>query len=137
MAPMIDVVFLLIIFFVLVSTFASAERIAMELPHPDSSQAKNTKLTDRVIINVQLLNPDSGDRPEVGYSIGANRVESLGLISERLALYARLVPDLKVIIRADRRVEYGAVRRVMEAVAENGIEKMNMVAHVGDAGGNP
>ena len=134
MAPMIDVVFLLIIFFVLVSTFASAERVAMELPNPDESQAKNVKLTDRVIINVQLLNPGAPGLAEVGYSIGPTRVESLGSIAERLALQARLVPDLKVIIRADRRVEYGAVREVMEIVAENGIEKMNIVAHVGNAG---
>ena len=135
MAPMIDVVFLLIIFFVLVSTFASAERAAMELPNPDSSQAKNIKLTDRVIINVQLLNPDSPDVSEVVFSIGANRVASLAALSARLALHARLVPNLKVIIRADRRLQYGAVREVMEVVAENGIEKMNIVAHVGDAGG--
>jgi len=134
MAPMIDVVFLLIIFFVLVSTFASAERIAMELPNPDESQAKNVKLTDRVIINVQLLNPGSPGPAEVGYSIGPTRVESLEAVAERLALQARLVPDLKVIIRADRRVEYGAVREVMAIVAENGIEKMNIVAHTGNAG---
>lgn len=134
MTPMVDVVFLLIIFFVLVSTFTSAERIAMELPKPHESQAKNIKLTDRVIINVQLLDPGSPGPAKVGYSIGPARVESLGSIAERLALHARLVPDLKVIIRADRRVEYGAVRRVMEIVAENGIEKMNMVAHVSNGG---
>jgi len=134
MAPMIDVVFLLIIFFVLVSTFASAERLPMELPQPDASQAQNLKLTDRVIINIQLADPADPDRSDVIYNFGPSRVDSLAEISSRLALHARLVPDLKVVIRADRRVRYGDVREVMQAVAEQGIEKMNIVAHVGDLG---
>ncbi len=134
MAPMIDVVFLLIIFFVLVSTFASAERIPMELPDPDSSQALNVKLTDRAIINVQLVDPDSPGSSEVAYSIGPNRPQSLAVISERLMAHKRAVPDLKVVIRADKRVRYGDVREIMEIVAEHGIEMMNIVAHVGDAG---
>ena len=137
MAPMIDVVFLLIIFFVLVSTFASAERVPMELPDPDASQAKNVKLTDRVIINVQLAEPHTGDVPGVMYNLGAVRADSLGAISDRLAEYVRSVPNIKVVIRADRRIHYGAVREVMEVVAENGIERMNIVAHVGEADQNP
>ncbi len=135
MAPMIDVVFLLIIFFVLVSTFASAERIPLELPDPDHSQALNTKLTDRVIINVRLIDPDAPETSPVAYSIGPTRPEPLAEIAERLMLHKRAVPRLKVVVRADRRVRYGDVREVMQIVAENGIEMMNIVAHVGDAGG--
>ena len=137
MAPMIDVVFLLIIFFVLVSTFTSSEQIPMELPHPERSQAQMVKLTERVIINVQLLDPDSPERSEVGYSIASNRPESLGSISERLMVQKRINPNVKVIIRADKRVPYGAVREVMQVVAENGIELMNVVAHVGDRAPSP
>lgn len=134
MAPMIDVVFLLIIFFVLVSTFASAERIPLELPNPDHSQAQNVKLKDRVIINVQLIDPQAPATSPVAYSIGPNRPQSLGTISQRLMLLKRLNPRLKVIIRADRRVQYGDVRAAMQIVAENGIEKMSIVAHVGHGG---
>ena len=132
MAPMIDVVFLLIIFFVLVSTFVSAELIPLKLPKPDHSQAQNIKLTDRVVINVQ---PADADDPRTGgvlYSVGPNRPESLGTIAERLMMHKRAIPDFKVIIRADRRVPYGAVREVMLIVAENEIEMMSIVALVGD-----
>ncbi len=135
MAPMIDVVFLLIIFFVLVSTFASAENIPMELPHPDHSQALNLKLTDRAIINVQLLDPEAPETSPVAYSLGPNRPESAASIAERLRWHKRVVPEVKVIIRADRRVRYGDVREMMEIVAETGIEMMNIVAHMGDSGG--
>ena len=135
MAPMIDVVFLLIIFFVLISTFASAERIPMELPHPDHSRAENIKLSDRVIINIRLANPRTPRSSPVLYSIGPNPPESVASISQRLMFHQRQVPDVKVIIRADRRVRFSAVREVMEVVAENNIEMMSIVAHTGDPGG--
>ncbi len=59
MTPMIDVVFLLIVFFMLVSTFASAENVRMDLPQPDKSQAVNVKLSDRVVINCLLTRPST------------------------------------------------------------------------------
>ena len=137
MAPMIDVVFLLIIFFVLVSTFASAELIPMEVPAPDNSQAVNKKLSDRVIINVQHIGSDKGQLGSAVYSIGPNRPESLASIAERLELHKRVVPDVKVVIRADRRVNYGDVREVMEIIAETGIEMMNIVAYTDKSGIEP
>ena len=131
MAPMIDVVFLLLIFFALVTRFASAENVAMELPTPERSKAQNVQLKDRVMINCRLAGPA---RPEAGvlYSAGPNPPESLDRISARLAAAKQVVPDLKVVIRADRRLPYAAVRSVMRIVAENEIEMMNLVAHVGD-----
>ena len=131
MAPMIDVVFLLIIFFVLVSTFASAENIPMDLPNPDKSQAKNVKITDRVVINCQLASSLIRGESGVLYSIGPNRPESLETISQRLAAAKLVNPDLKVIVRADKRLHYDQVRAVMEVVAENEIENLSLVAHVG------
>ena len=131
MAPMIDVVFLLLIFFALVTRFASAENVAMELPKPEHSKAQNVQLKDRAVINCRLA--DAG-RPEGGvlYSTGPNPPESLERIAARLAAAKQAVPELKVVIRADRRLPYAAVRSVMQVVAENEIEMMNLVAHVGD-----
>ena len=130
MAPMIDVVFLLLIFFALVTRFASAENVPMELPTPKDSRAQNIQLKDRVVINCRLLDPS---RPEAGvlYSSGPNPPEALERISARLAVAKQAVPNLKVMIRADRRLPYSAVRAVMQVVAENEIEMMNLVAHVG------
>jgi biopolymer transport protein ExbD len=132
MAPMIDVVFLLIIFFVLVSHFASAERVPLDLPDPDDSQALNIRVTDRVIINVRLA--DESD-PSQGalYSVGPIAPEPLGVIAQRLTLHKRANPDVKVVIRADKRARYADVRDVMETVSELGIEQMRLVAHVGPA----
>jgi len=133
MTPMIDVVFLLIVFFMLVSTFASAEHVPMDLPQPDKSRAVNIKLTDRVVINCLLAIPSSPATSPVVYSVGPLRVASLEELSNRLAAAKAATPSLQVVLRADRRLPYSAVREVMKIIAANRIEVMNIVAHVGEA----
>ena len=132
LTPMVDVIFMLTIFFMLVSRFSSAEQLPMQLPEPHDSQAKVTKLPQRAVINCQLAPPaDAAGRP-VLYSIGPNQPESLSMISDRLAIMKRQSPELKVVIRADRRLRYADVRRVMHAIARNDIEILNVVAHVAE-----
>ncbi|NOX58589.1 MAG: biopolymer transporter ExbD [Planctomycetes bacterium] len=131
MAPMIDVVFLLIIFFMLVSTFASAENIPMELPNPERSLAQNVKIVDRVVINCRTVRSASEGEPDGAlYSIGPNRPEPLESIARRLEAAHAANPKLKVIIRADKRLRYEQVRAVMVVVAQQEIEDMSLVAHV-------
>ena len=132
MTPMIDVVFLLICFFMLVSQFASAEHVAMDLPQPDQSQAANVKLTDRVVINCMLTTPQAGAAGGMSCSIGPLRVASLTELSSRLAAARAANPNLQAVLRADRRLPYQSVRQVMEVIAENNIEVMYLVAHVGE-----
>ncbi len=129
---MVDVFFLLTIFFMLVSRFSSAEQIPLELPKPFDSRAEVTKLPERVIINCRLANPSNPAESEVLYSIGPNRPESLGMISDRLAGMKLASSDLHVIVRADKRLTYGHVRAVMRVIAQNGIDMLNVVAHVGE-----
>ena len=129
MTPMIDVVFMLIIFFMLVSNFASVENLELDLPDPDHSQAAKVKLTDRVVINCLLSAPWSPSTSGAVYSVGPMRVASLEELSDRLAAAKAATPGLQVVLRADRRLPYSAVRQVMELVARNQIEVMNVVAH--------
>lgn len=126
--PMIDVIFLLTVFFMLVSRFASAESVKMLLPEPDSSEAKTVKLPERIVINCRPAVPGS---PAAGalYSIGPNPPESLAMISQRLAALQADRPDLKVIVRADRRLRYADVRAVMREVARSGLEMIHVAAH--------
>lgn len=128
--PMVDVIFLLTIFFMLVSRFSSAEQVRMELPKPDESQARVARMPVRVVINCRLADIDDPLGRSVLYSIGPNRPEPLWVISDRLALMQRETPGVKVIVRADRRLTYADVRPVMKMIAQNGIEMLNVVAHV-------
>jgi biopolymer transport protein ExbD len=135
MAPLIDVVFLLIIFFTLVSTFASAENINMDLPAPEKSQAESGKIVDRVLLNCQFAERGIAQvQNGVLYSVGPSPPERLDTIAQKLAAARRANPKLKVVIRADKRLRYEQVREVMSVVAEAGIENLTLVAHVSAAG---
>ena len=128
--PMVDVIFMLTIFFMLVTRFSSAEQVPMELPKPHESQAAVTRMPDRVVINCRLASDDEGPEGGVLFSIGPNRAETLADIDERLEAMKRAVPGLKVVVRADRRLSYAQVRSVMRLIAGHGIEMLNVVAHV-------
>jgi biopolymer transport protein ExbD len=62
------------------------------------------------------------------YSIGPNPPENLGAISDHLAVIRQQVPDVKVVVRADRRIRYEHVRALMQEVARNDITALNVAA---------
>jgi biopolymer transport protein ExbD len=132
--PMIDVIFMLTIFFMLVSRFSSQEKVKMDLPKPVMSQAKTVKMPQRVVINCRPDRSASDPARAVLYSVGPNRPEPLAQVSARLEAMKRESPNMKVVIRADRRLRYGDVRALMSVVARNNIEMLNVVAHVGEGG---
>ena len=127
LTPMVDVIFMLTIFFMLVSRFSSAEQIPLELPKPEDSRAETAKLPARVLINCRPADPAGS---VVLYSIGPNTPEPLDAIASRLIAMRAEMPRLQVVIRADRRIRYADVRAVMRTVADAGIEILNVVAHV-------
>jgi len=129
---MVDVIFLLTIFFMLITRFSSAEQIPMQLPKPEHSQAEVSRMGDRVIINCRLADSSDPSGELALYSVGPNRAEPLEVISERLASMKRILPNLAVVIRADRRLHYAEVRAVMNEVARQGITLLNVVAHVSE-----
>ena len=130
--PMVDVFFMLAIFYMLVTRFSSAEQVPMELPRPEGSLAEVAHLPERVVINCRLADPARSSPSTALYSVGPNRPESLAMISERLAALKRQSPGLKVIIRADRRLDYAPVRALMRVIAHHRIDMLNVVAHVAD-----
>ena len=53
-------------------------------------------------------------------------------IDVRLGELARVNPRAQVILRADRRLRYGAVREVMEIVAGQKLTRLQVVAELGE-----
>lgn len=130
--PMVDVFFILTIFFMLVSRFLDQENVPMLIPEPTTSQARIVTIPDQVVINCRLSSEEPGS---VLYSLGPNQPQSLGAIAQGLAAVKEQNPEVQVIIRADRRLSFKDVRPVMRVVADNNIRMLNVVAHVGEEAG--
>jgi len=130
MTPMIDVTFLLLTFFMLASHFASVEKINVDLPQPDNSQAMDRRLKDKVIVNVLYR----GSEIEPALRCGPLPVESRAELVEKLEEVAQWNPNTEVILRADRRVPYGHVRRIMQSVASSQLTRLQVVTELNDHG---
>ena len=113
MTPMIDVVFLLIIFF-LVSSHLARQEAQMPLPLPTaaSGTAPDDTASRRLTINVLAD----------GRLLFAGKSVLPGELQPRLArLAAEEGTDLEVRIRGDREVPYRAVEPILLACARSGI----------------
>lgn len=117
LTPMIDMIFLLIVFFVLVSRIVDRERVEMNLPQPKHAATERAAEEQRVVINVL-----PGAPGEVkGYRVGGTPFEpgSSGLmaLTQHVASLYRTNPHINVNVRADRSAPYEHVEPVIEALS--------------------
>lgn len=117
LTPMIDVTFLLIVFFVLVSQLVEVESVDMKLPAPEDPATVRPGDEQRAVINVLPL-PDG---TAGGYRLGgrdyAPGSAGVAALQEHLRSLYQANPTLHVNLRADRRTEYRWIEPVMQAVA--------------------
>jgi len=117
MTPMIDVVFLLIIFFLVSSHLAQREvETELALPSAQSGQRPAEDQVRRVVVNVLPEAGPEGRFMVAGQSMHAGRVARLiGFES------GQSEGRIEVRIRSDRTVPYRAVEPVMIACAKAGV----------------
>lgn len=127
MTPMIDVVFLLIIFF-LVSSHLAQQETQLELDLPDAASGERPLDDDirRVVVNVL---PDAGTAPRI--QVGSRLVPPEDL--DRLIGFESQQADgkIEVRIRADRHVPYRVVEPIMIACARAGVWKVTFAVVAG------
>ncbi|MCP4837352.1 MAG: biopolymer transporter ExbD [Phycisphaera sp.] len=120
LTPMIDMTFLLVVFFILVSRITSVEQVPLELPSPAKPAANPAPEAPRLVVNVPA--------DEAGEAIGIlldQRVydfdgTSIEAFTQTVAVRLEAIPEMQVNLRADRRIPYETVEPVMEALARAG-----------------
>lgn len=116
LTPMIDVTFLLIVFFVLVSQIVEVEHVEMDLPRPEEAASHVSGDEQRTVINI-LPDVDGSVR---GYRVGSREFppdeHGTAGLRDRLAELYEANPNLRINLRADRSTHYQWVEPVMQAV---------------------
>lgn len=111
MASMTDIVFLLLIFFMIASTLVTSSALDLQLP---SSKVQTVKRQD-VTVNIAS---------DLRISVGKKIVSEANLESAILA-QAKKDPEAVVMLRADKSVPYEKVVMVMDIAYRN---KLKMIA---------
>ena len=116
LTPMIDVTFLLIVFFVVVSQIVEAEHVELELPVLLDPAAEPPGEDERAIVSI-VPGPGGG---AAGYRLGGERFDADGVgrreLESAIAERLRGQPTLRLNLRADRDARYDEVRPVLESI---------------------
>ncbi len=116
LTSMLDVVMLLIIFFMLGTKFTEEERLyEIQLPTAGESSAM-TDQPDAILVNVQA---------DGAISMRAEAV-TLAELEQKLTIAREQFPGQAVIVRADGRAVYQIVMDVMSAIRRAGIRNLSL-----------
>lgn len=121
LTPMIDIVFLLIVFFMTVASMITAERIPLTMP-----VAPNSSIPEDFGKRTTLTVMRDGSIYAGVYSVSLNELPAL------LTRELEEKPDIRVYLRADSAVEHQYVNDVMQACAAAGISNIVFAAYQSD-----
>lgn len=114
-APLVDVVFLLVIFFMAATTWVEPEqRLELELPTAESGSAAEAR--DELVIAVL---PD-------GSLVLDGRTVAESELRAALQAAARRSSGTPVTVRGDRRVPHGAIVAVLDACGSAGLANLSV-----------
>jgi biopolymer transport protein ExbD len=112
LTPMVDVVFLLLIFFMISTTFVEAPGISIKLPESASQKRKQEPEEVKVYLSRDgkiFLGDEQLDHDELG---------------RRLRTYRDRAAGMTFLLLADEKAMHGKVVALMDLAKENGFEKL-------------
>ncbi|MEM8836086.1 MAG: biopolymer transporter ExbD [Planctomycetota bacterium] len=135
LTPMIDVVFLLIIFFLLVAQISRTRRVELDLPEIREAQAGEASRDQQVIINVVPLSQSlgAGDSYRVGLRSFGRDGASLERLTTELRRSLERQPETSLLLRADRTESYERVHPAIKAARAAGFEQVELVTRPEEA----
>ncbi|MEM1099284.1 MAG: biopolymer transporter ExbD [Planctomycetota bacterium] len=145
MTPLIDVTFLLIVFFMLVSNIVANESVPMVVPELSDPKTRELGEVDKVVVNIApasfsgdarldspLDHPGSAQFVQLGAGTRYDMGRLAGL-TEALKQEVEARPDVEVLLRADAALYYSQVQPVMDAITDAGVGVVNLVALMPDS----
>ncbi|GAB1265153.1 biopolymer transporter ExbD [Aurantivibrio infirmus] len=119
LTPLIDVVFLLLIFFMVSTTFTKETHLSIDLPEASGEVSVEEKQQIEVLINA-----------EGGFAVNGESVENTNLMTLRAAILKKSDGDntLPMIITADAQTPHQSFVTAMSAAAQLGFNKLSITA---------
>ena len=121
--PLIDVVFLLLIFFMLATSFDERSAFKIDLPKSTVAKTKSTLKEVQVLVdkekNIYLRYTDNSDKSQ---SEKLDLSNFVSVVSEKL----NTSESKDVMISADKAIDYGFIVEIMSLLKESGASAINI-----------
>ena len=114
LTPLVDVIFQLLIFFLLTASFITTPNLGVELPKA-SSKATAAQQRDLVVVVTR--------EGEIQYS--GKRLDGAALL-EKLQQVHKEQPNARVLIQADKKAYHGNVVKVMDVAKSVGFKRLGV-----------
>ena len=119
MAPLIDVIFLLLIFYAVTTQFVTDERLKLKLPEAKTAESAGVSREERP--------------PEVKIAADGtvwidDRIVPDSELEKRMRELVERAPDNAVILKGDRAADYGVVVHVLDVARSVGANMIQMSA---------
>ena len=127
MTPMVDVAFLLLIFFMTTTQFRPPEKDRIDLPMSSS----DLKVPESDIITIGVT---KDSRMSLDYRVRAERYNPYVGDAEELRMQlqrARMAnPGARILVRVDKDATYGTMQDVMQVLQEENATRFNIVTEL-------
>jgi len=140
MTPMIDVVFQLIVFFMLVNNIISEEAVLMIVPELENPKTRERGEASRITVNVepQTYDPSReigdlnipGEIKQIKVGLEVFKLDDIEGVTQSLKEVKARDENVQVQLRADSGLFYDEVQAVMQAITNAGIIHINLVAYL-------
>ena len=121
--PLIDVVFLLLIFFMLATSFDERSAFKIDLPKSTAAKTKSTLKEVQVLVdkekNIYLRYTDNSGKSQ---SEKLDLSSFVSVVSEKL----KTSESKDVMISADKAIDYGFIVEIMSLLKESGATAINI-----------
>ena len=146
MTPMVDIAFLLLIFFMSTTVFKKPEEVPVQLPASHSvrklpethvivitvPKKREGETQEHVLLSLEVAALDynkglSAQDPQTGKILGVHfPTDSLPKVINRLQVDPQTLVQ-RVVIKADKSVNYAIVESIMETLQKNNLNIVNFV----------
>jgi biopolymer transport protein ExbD len=125
-APMIDILLVLLVFFMSIAT-EQVLQVNKEVILPMAKEAKEPDAKDKGKSEL-MLNLTWSDIGNTGSIIVDDKVVDASVLQDLIRRKKEINPDLRVIVRADKRAKYQYVRSIMVAMGAAGVPNVTFSA---------
>lgn len=116
--PLIDVVFLLLIFFLITTSFAQTPESQIPVNLPSGVSGVSSGQGEQVVFVVT---------PDGGIEIEGNVEVPEGSLDERLEWIQREKPEVNMLLKGDSEASHGRVVEILDLIKAKGFKKVNLV----------